>query len=164
MEYLRIFVDKIDRSATPGMAIAIDYEEAIGGKVIIVRVIDLPESIGSSLYHAAPIIGNQFACVLLHVALQKGFYYIMVSIGAARIASVGHGHDGSHRLSSFFLVQRVGQDHPNLRQIGDLFVFATDHYAPFLVVEMLAGNHFPSGSGGRHSGDNRKRLSDSHLP
>jgi len=41
LEYLRIFVDEIDRGATPGMAIAIDYEEAIGGKVIIVRVIDL---------------------------------------------------------------------------------------------------------------------------
>lgn len=122
------------------MAIAVDYEEAIGGKVIIVRIIDFPEGIGSPLYHAAPIIGNQLACVLLHAALQKGFYYIMVSIGATRIASVGHGHDGGHRLSSLLLVQRVGQDHPNLRQIGDLLVFATDHYAPFLVVEMLAGS------------------------
>jgi LL-diaminopimelate aminotransferase len=29
LEYLRIFVDEIDRGATPGMAIAIDYEEAM---------------------------------------------------------------------------------------------------------------------------------------
>ena len=90
------------------MAIAIDYEEAIGGKVIIVRVIDFPKGIGSPLYHTTPIIGNQFACFLRHAALQKGFYHIMVSIGAARIASVGHGHDGSHCLSPFFFVQCVG--------------------------------------------------------
>lgn len=83
MEYLRIFVDEIDRGATPGMAIAIDYEEAIGGKVIIVRVIDFPKGIGSPLYHTTPIIGNQFACFL----------------AACRIAEGLLSHNGKHRGS-----------------------------------------------------------------
>ena len=69
LENFRIFIDEIDRSTAPGMAIAVDDKKAVGGKVVIVRVIDFPEGIGSLFHHTAPVIRNQVAGLLRHSTL-----------------------------------------------------------------------------------------------
>jgi hypothetical protein len=51
-----VLIYKIDRRTTPRMTRTIDHMHAVWTTLIILRIINLPESIGTLIYHATPIL------------------------------------------------------------------------------------------------------------
>ena len=63
------------------MAITVDREESVRRLEVIVRVIHLPERIGTLLDHSTPIALQQLLGTVVHATLDHRLDHIMVRIG-----------------------------------------------------------------------------------
>ena len=87
------------------MTITIHWVELVRRFEIIVRIVNLPEGVGTLVHHIAPVGDKHLAGTLLHSALNHSLDKIVVGIGRADVASSIVGKHILQSLHSLLLVE-----------------------------------------------------------
>ena len=111
---VKIFSEKISRSAAPCVAVAVDNAASIWRFCRIFRIIKLPECIRTVAYHSAPVIFHIFHCLVFFTTHQKCFHKMMVHIWRNHSFFRFQFHQTIQYFCSFFAADCFRQDHPYL--------------------------------------------------
>ena len=81
LEYFGVLVDEVDGGAAPGVAVAVEGDEAVGREVVVLGVVCFKEGVGSPADHASPVVGEIGTGLLLHAAEQHGLDELVGGVG-----------------------------------------------------------------------------------
>ena len=111
---VKIFSQKISRSAAPCVAVAVDNAASIWRFCRIFRIIKLPECIRTVAYHSAPVIFHIFHCLVFFITHQKCFHKMMVHIRRNHSFFRFQFHQTIQDFCSFFAADCFRQNNPYL--------------------------------------------------
>ena len=111
---VKIFSEKISRSAAPCVTVAVDNAASIWRFCRIFRIIKLPECIRTVAYHSTPVIFHIFHCLVFFTTHQKCFHKMMVHIRRNHSFFRFQFHQTIQYFCSFFAADCFRQNNPYL--------------------------------------------------